>query len=497
MNIVAKNLEEFKPALTFVVSFFTRYIGSSLLKRCGIHKVCDSTAAAVAVDYDYVKSPLSDLVADSKPKRKRGIGIAAKQIFIDKIAIGFICESFYQMTKAGTFFNNYAKDTFYRFDRMHGANWERLLLETGSNVIADLENRTTNTHPRVLIIDDSLYNRTGGKGTEFVGKVYDHNDRKLRIGYRMMTLGWSNGDLFIPLRQALLTTRDENLRVGRFGTPDHRTLSYRRMQTALTKGTEVMAQMVQDTRNQGIPFDYVLFDTWFSSPAQLLDLGSIGAKVIAMSKKNSAKYVYVNSDGKEEQLNIKQIYAANRKRRGRSKYLLSIPVTIVSKDGRTRMKAKLVYARNHSNKKDWVCFICTDPDLDEETVLETYCLRWKIEVYFKTCKSLLKLRTECHSTSYDAITSHMVIVAIRYMILAVSKFDNTDDRSLKDIMEGIKREVVSDTLLKHCNIFANFMFKFVKGYFNLSDEDYKKFIEDFIHALPSGWNFWIHSIAMA
>lgn len=54
INIVAKNLEEFKPALTFVISFFTRYIGSSLLKRCGIHKVCDSTAAAVAVDYDYV-----------------------------------------------------------------------------------------------------------------------------------------------------------------------------------------------------------------------------------------------------------------------------------------------------------------------------------------------------------------------------------------------------------------------------------------------------------
>lgn len=144
------------------------------------------------------------------------------------------------------------------------------------------------------------------------------------------------------------------------------------------------------------------------------------------------------------------------------------------------MKAKLVFARNHSNKKDWVCFVCTDPDLDEESILEIYCLRWKIEVYFKTCKSLLKLRTECHSTSYDAITSHMVIVSIRYMILAITKFDNTDDRSLKDIMEGIKREVVSDALLKQCNIFANFIFEFVKDYFRLTEEGYKQFVNEFI-----------------
>ena len=499
MNIVAKNLGEFKPALTFVISFFNRYIGSSLLKRCGINKICDSTAASAAVDYDYIKTPLSDLLATSepKPRQKRGIGISAKQIFIDKIVIGFLCESFYQMSKAGTSFINCGKDTFYRFDRIRGANWERLQLETGRNVISDLESRTTDAHHRALIIDDSLYNRTGGKGTDFVGKVFDHNDHKLRIGYRMMTLGWTNSELFIPLRQALLTTRDEKLKVGKFEEPDHRTLSFRRLQTALSKGTEVMVQMVKDVQNQGIPFDYVLFDTRFSSPAQLLDLDSIGAKVIAMAKKNSARYVYVNDDGEELLLNVKQIYNANKKRRGRSKYLLSVPVTILSKDGRTKMKAKLVFARNHSNKKDWVRFVCTDRDLDEESILEIYCLRWKIEACFKTCKSLLKLRTECHSTSYDAITSHMVIVSIRYMILAISKFDNTDDRSLKDIMEGIKREVVSDALLKQCNIFANFIFEFVKDYFRLTEEGYKQFVNEFIHRLPSGWDFWVHAIATA
>ena len=33
------------------------------------------------------------------------------------------------------------------------------------------------------------------------------------------------------------------------------------------------------------------------------------------------------------------------------------------------IQAKLVYARNRNDRKDWVCFICTDLDLDEEDVL--------------------------------------------------------------------------------------------------------------------------------
>ena len=64
------------------------------------------------------------------------------------------------------------------------------------------------------------------------------------------------------------------------------------------------------------------------------------------------------------------------------------------------MKAKLVYVRNHSNRKDWVCFVCTDMTLDEEKILRAYTMRWKIETYFKMSKSYLKLRTECHSRAF-------------------------------------------------------------------------------------------------
>ena len=122
--------------------------------------------------------------------------------------------------------------------------------------------------------------------------------------------------------------------------------------------------MVKEAKKSGIPFHFVLFDTWFSNPARLVEL----------------KGMEVDGEG-------------------------------------TAIPAKLVYARNYSSRKNWVCFVCTDTSLNEKEILEAYMLRWQIETYFKLTKSYLKLRTECHSTSYDAITSHMVIVSIRYMIL--------------------------------------------------------------------------------
>ena len=114
--------------------------------------------------------------------------------------------------------------------------------------------------------------------------------------------------------------------------------------------------MVNTAMQGGIPFDYVLFDTWFSSPAQLVDLRKMDVNVIAMIKKSSTKYTWTDPSSNEaKKLDVKEIYSRNKKRRGRSKYLLSVPVTISSNNG--SIPAKLVYARNRNNRKDWVCFV--------------------------------------------------------------------------------------------------------------------------------------------
>ena len=86
--------------------------------------------------------------------------------------------------------------------------------------------------------------------------------------------------------------------------------------------------------------------------------------------------------------------------------------------------------KNRSNRKDWIAIICTKPELSEEEIIRIYGKRWKIEVFFKTCKSYLKLLTECHSISFDALTAHVAIVFTRYMMLALEQRRNTDARTI-------------------------------------------------------------------
>ena len=70
-----------------------------------------------------------------------------------------------------------------------------------------------------------------------------------------------------------------------------------------------MLTLLDKATASGLTAKYVLFDRWFSNPAQILDIKSRDMDVIAMLKKSSKiKYEYNG-----EKQNIKQIYRANKK----------------------------------------------------------------------------------------------------------------------------------------------------------------------------------------
>lgn len=132
----------------------------------------------------------------------------------------------------------------------------------------------------------------------------------------------------------------------------------------------------------------MLFDSWFSNPKQILDVKELGLNVIDMVKRSSKRnYIF---EGKH--MNIKKIFASCKKRRGRSKYLLSVPVKVgQDKTGKNGIDARIVCVRNRNKHKDWIAIICTDMSLSEQDIIRIYSHRWDIEVFFKTCKSSLLL----------------------------------------------------------------------------------------------------------
>ena len=128
---------------------------------------------------------------------------------------------------------------------------------------------------------------------------------------------------------------------------------------------------------------------------------------------------------------VKAIYKGHRKQRGRSKYLLSVEAAVCKGD--EYLPVRLVFVRNRNNRKEWLVLVTTDLSLTEEEVIRIYGKRWGIEVFFKACKSYLRLEKDCRALSYDAMTAYVSVVFARYMFLVVEQRESKDDRSIGEL----------------------------------------------------------------
>ena len=293
----------------------------------------------------------------------------------------------------------------------------------------------------------------------------------------MLTLSWSDGNTLIPVNSCLLASAKDTNIIGPVKTFDNRTVAGKRRKLAQTKAPEAMMTLLDTALSAGMKAEYVLFDSWFSNPAQVTDIHSKGMNVIAMIKKSSrVKYSYCG-----EQLNIKEIYSRNKKRRGRSKYLLSVDVMVGKENP---ISAKIVCVRNKANRKDWLAFICTDTTLSEEEIIRIYGKRWQIEVFFRTCKSMLNLIGECHSLSYDALTAHVAIVFTRYMLLAMEQRQNEDQRTLGELFFFLVDEMADITFNRSLGILMDALMASLQEILKLSDEQLTAFTADFEARLP-------------
>lgn len=405
-------------------------------------------------------------------------GVSAVSLLKYKLGNIFTGRSMYLQQRTGSFKEDFSKNTFYRFLNSTKTNWLRFTSLLAADIVNnDIQDLTDASRKNVFIIDDSLFNRSSCKKTELGSKVFDHTSMRYKKGYRMLTLSWSDGNTLIPVNSCLLASAKESNIIGPVRSFDKRTLAGKRRKLAQTKAPEVMLTLLDTAIHAGLSAQYVLFDSWFSNPAQITAIKSKNMDVIAMIKKSSRiKYAY---DG--EQLNIKEIYAKNKKRRGRSRYLLSVDVMVGKENP---IPAKIVCVRNKANRKDWLAFICTDMNLSEEEIIRIYGKRWQIEVFFKTCKSMLNLIGECHSLSYDALTAHVAIVFTRYMLLALEQRQNEDQRTLGELFFFLVDEMADITFSRSLSILMDALMASLQEILKLSDEQLAAFTADFEARLP-------------
>lgn len=90
--------------------------------------------------------------------------------------------------------------------------------------------------------------------------MFDHTDMSYKKRYRMLILGWSDGNIFLSVNSCLLASKESNI-IGPVNSYDKRTIASKRRIIAQKKATDAMLDLLDIAESAGFSADYVLFDS--------------------------------------------------------------------------------------------------------------------------------------------------------------------------------------------------------------------------------------------
>ena len=106
---------------------------------------------------------------------------------------------------------------------------------------------------------------------------------------------------------------------------------------------------------------------------------------------------------------------------------------------------KLLFVRGlddndkNPSSKNWALFLSTDLQLSAEQMLQTYSLRWSVEVYFKEAKQHLGFLSE-QTRSFASFIASIHLCAIRHLLLSYAALSD-HGHNVPEVREQIKEQL--------------------------------------------------------
>ena len=430
----------------------------------------------------FKKFTISFLLRQSNSRKLKGASCFAVFSFVFQLV--FTGKNLYQFLKSKASDQlPFKKDVVYDFLNSVSYNWRKFLLLLSSKIIKKkLNPLTSEDRKNVLIFDDSLYSRNRSKVVELLTKVRDHATGKYFKGFRMLTLGWSDGNSFIPVAFSLLSSEKKEKRInGMKESIDKRTNGYQRRKEAIKKSTETMFDLLKDACKYSLPVDYVLFDSWFAFPKIIKKVLSYNLEVVCRLK--AMHRVYYTYKGKK--LNLKQLYKAIKNKRGQNRIVASVIVGLGHNEKGEKVKAKIIFVRDDSDKRNWIALLSTDTDLDDKEIIRIYGKRWDIEVFFKMNKSYLRLAKEFQGKYYDMMFAHTTIVFTRYIMLQLEVRNTQDSKTFGGIFFEYCDELEDIKFMEALLLIVDIFKKALHDCLKITEEKINKLLDYFFELLPN------------
>jgi hypothetical protein len=441
--------------------------------------ISDFVSCRNHIDSFFVNYRIATLLKQSNIVKECGTAPVAVMRFI--LALVFTGKNLFRYLQTAQSDTEMGKDTVYRFLNSVNANWRKFLYLLSATVIREqIRPLTSEKTPKVFIVDDSLYRRNRSKKVELLARIHDHNENRFYRGFRLLTLGWSDGTTYMPVSFSLLSSSKEKNRLAPMREDiDKRTNGFKRRLESMTKSTQMLVELVSQALGKGITADYLLFDSWFAFPATIMRLLDMKVQVICMLKAMKTTYGYQGME-----LTLKELYRYVRKKPGRAKVLASCVVTLGTKDDGTEVTAKIVFVRDRSSK-NWLALLSTNITLADEEVVKLYKRRWDIEVFFKMVKSHLNLAKEFQSRTYDALVAHTTIVFCRYIMLAVAQRNTKDPRTLGALFHARCDEFRQASFAEALRMLLALFQQGLKEFAGAASKQIRELLETFIAGLPA------------
>ena len=319
------------------------------------------------------------------------------------------------------------KDMFYRFMNDGNVKWRKLLYAMNLQLLRKISrsSETQNDRPVCLIIDDTDAPKSGRK-CELIGKVFSHIEHKTILGYKCLTLLYTDGlsqlmlDFSLHGEEGRKPDRKQGLtdkeRKARFSEDHSGEAVEERIREYTMKKTDKAIEMVKYAIKRGIRFDYLLVDSWFTNAdfVRLITSRHIKCHLLGMIKLGKTKY-----DTKWGDLNASQIIKRLQKE-GLVKHNATLKCSYCTIDVKFAGTTVRLFFSKRGRNGQWNGLLTTDLSLSFLKAYRTYATRWTTEVAYRDMKVLLNLG-KSQSVHFSAQIASFTLTMMQYNILCTVK----------------------------------------------------------------------------
>ena len=331
-----------------------------------------------------------------------------------------------------------SKDVYYRALQNQKYQWQKLLLLTTMRLITKVSKLQELKAVKVLILDDTIEDKTGKKIDGVCDKVYSNKEQRLIRGLNMVSLTYNDGYSNFMIDFALKFNKKLKIKVEDFRNQFyHTSTADKRKQEGLQTKLVIAVNMVKRALKAGIKADYLLVDSWYSKPKFIKEIKALNLDVITRIANNPRIWQFTNRYKTLSRIYDILIKTAQRKRGNYNKIKYTYCSTIVTH--KTAGRVKIVFIKT---KNKLIPILSTNTKLTDERIIEIYKKRWNIEQGYKELREHFGFGKE-ENRIYEALMARITLSFLSYNIVSYINRINHEPQTLGGLFKDLECELTN------------------------------------------------------